>query len=102
MSNSREEPTQPEKPTLTITERLAADRTSLANERTLLAYSRLSLALIATGTGFGQFLNSVILRTLFLLFIPIGILILVIGMIRFRQRRKTLNHYRDGPSTDLR
>lgn len=94
MRNPVGEPNRAEKPTLTITERLAADRTRLANERTLLAYTRLSLALIATGTGFGQFLDSSVLRITFLSFIPLGIVLLVVGIVRYRQRERLLKQYR--------
>ncbi|HLL94207.1 MAG TPA: DUF202 domain-containing protein [Spirosoma sp.] len=83
----------PKNPHLTITERLAADRTDLANERTLLAYIRTALALIASGTGFAKVLDSPILRLVFLLFIPVGILVILIGVVRYWQRRKSLNHY---------
>ena len=85
---------QPEKLPLTLTERLAAERTDLANERTLLSYVRTGLALIATGTGFGQFLDSALFRNLFLLFIPVGAVVLVVGVTRYWQRRRMLNQYR--------
>ena len=78
---------------LTLTERLAADRTRLANERTLLAYVRTALGLIVSGTGFGEYLDSPVLRTVFLLFIPLGVVILGTGIVGFRRRRKTLSRY---------
>lgn len=66
-------PHPPDKSPLTLTEHLAADRTDLANERTLLAYVRTALALIASGTGFGEMLDSPILKIVFLSFIPVGV-----------------------------
>ncbi|MFD1143143.1 DUF202 domain-containing protein [Larkinella insperata] len=81
------------KTTLTLTEILAADRTRLANERTLLAYVRTALALIISGTGFSQYLETPWLRTVFIVFIPTGVLILLLGLLRFWQRRKVLDRY---------
>lgn len=78
----------------TLTERLAAERNSLANERTLLAYIRTALALIASGAGFAEYLDSPVLRIIFLLFIPAGIIMLGLGVFRFWQRRNVLRQYR--------
>ncbi len=78
---------------LTLTEQLAADRTRLANERTLLAYVRTALGLIASGTGFAEYLDSPSLRVIFILFIPVGVLVLLIGIRSFLKRRKKLNDY---------
>lgn len=85
--------TLPETLPLTLTERLAADRTRLANERTLLAYIRTALGLIISGAGFGEYLDSSLMRTVFLLFIPLGVFFLVIGVVQFRRRRKALSRY---------
>ncbi|WP_460673738.1 DUF202 domain-containing protein [Larkinella ripae] len=79
---------------LTLTEQLAADRTRLANERTFLAYGRTALGLIVSGTGFSEYLDSPYLRVIFLLFIPAGIGVLFLGMIRFWRRKKMLNRFR--------
>lgn len=84
----------PDNVPFTLTERLAADRTELANERTLLAYGRTALGLVATGTGFSNYLDSTVLRLLFLAFIPLGVSILVIGVVRFRQRQKHLTRFK--------
>lgn len=78
---------------LTLTERLAADRTRLANERTFMAYVRTALGLIITGTGFSKYLDSPLLRVVFILFIPTGIVVLVLGIISFRKRRNELDRY---------
>ncbi len=91
---------QPENDTpdsLTLTERLAADRTRLANERTLLSYVRTALGLIVSGTGFSEYLDSPLLRTVFLLFIPVGLIILIVGVVGFRRRRTTLSRYLTEP-----
>lgn len=78
---------------LTLTERLAADRTRLANERTLMAAIRTALGLIAAGTGFGKYLDEPLLRIVFMLFIPTGVAVLVLGIISYRKRKKTLDQY---------
>lgn len=78
---------------LTLTEQLAADRTRLANERTLLSYVRTALGLIVSGTGFGEYLDSPYLRVIFILFIPVGITVLLVGIVSFLKRRKELNEY---------
>ena len=89
MNQPQHHPSDP----LTLTERLAADRTRLANERTLLSYVRTALGLIVSGTGFSEYLDSPLLRTVFLLFIPVGIFVLITGAVGFQRRRKTLNQY---------
>lgn len=88
------QPDSPDSRQLTLTERLAADRTHLANERTLLSYTRTALGLIVSGTGFSEYLDSPLLRTIFLLLIPVGIIVLTIGAFSFLRRRKELNRYR--------
>ncbi|MBC8156239.1 MAG: DUF202 domain-containing protein [Bacteroidetes bacterium] len=87
-------PNQPDPVKLTLTEHLAADRTDLANERTLLDYVRTALALIISGTGFSELVASPVLRLVFLFFLPLGVVVLAVGVVRFRQRRKALNQYR--------
>jgi len=88
-----EQPNPSVKIAFTLTERLAAERNRLANERTLLAYVRTALAMIVSGTGFSKYLDSPVERLLFIAFIPIGILVLFFGIIRFRQQQKLLAEY---------
>lgn len=62
---------------------LALDRTKLANERTLLAYIRLFIAVLAAGFGFIEFINQslfILLGWIFVIFSPF---ILIIGFYRF-------------------
>ena len=82
---------------LTLTERLAADRTRLANERTFLAYMRTALGLIATGTGFGEYLDSPLLRIVFIMFIPVGVVVLIVGIVGFQRRKRALQRYAAEP-----
>lgn len=65
--------------------KLAEIRTALANERTLLAYGRTSLALIIGGLSFVQFFESFPILVIGWLFIPIGIGLFVLGLLRFRK-----------------
>ncbi len=77
----------------TTRDRLAADRTAMANERTFLAYVRTSLALILTGVSaihlpglhprlaFGESLYYVFGGG----FIVCGLVVLVIGYVRYRR-----------------
>ncbi|MHA1244091.1 MAG: DUF202 domain-containing protein [Candidatus Heimdallarchaeota archaeon] len=62
---------------------LAADRTALANERTFLAYIRTSLAFIAAGFGLIKFTTETSFIVMGWILIPIGVVILALGIYRF-------------------
>ena len=91
------DPSNPAQSPLTLTERLAADRTRLANERTFMAYVRTALGLVVTGTGFGEYLDSPLLRIVFILFIPVGVAVLIFGVVSFWKRKKELARYVSEP-----
>lgn len=70
---------------------LALERTRLANERTLLAYIRTSLSLLAAAAVLFQFfspLNTYI--AIAWLLASCGIVMLVVGLVRFNTVRKEL------------
>ena len=80
----------PEKPYSKFTEEkmilrdyLAADRTVMANERTFLAYIRTALSIFAVGASFLQFFNSRVIQIVGWIFIPVGIIIFIIGLIKY-------------------
>lgn len=67
---------------------LAMERTTMANERTFLAYIRTSMTLLVPGvTGF-QLANTLLLKTVSFLFVPLGIIVFIIGLIRFIKKRR--------------
>ncbi len=70
---------------------LAADRTQLANERTLLSYLRTALTLFIAGVSFIRFFDSLIMVIIGWLFIPLGVWVAWIGTARFRKMRKPLD-----------
>lgn len=75
-----------------IRDKLALERTRLANERTFLAYVRTGLSLLAASALLFQFfssLNSYI--TIAWVLALSGLIVLVIGVIRFSQVRAKLN-----------
>ena len=77
---------------------LAADRTVLANETTLLAYVRTSLAVLAAGAAFLQFFDEVWLDIIGALCIPLAAALLIIGVWRFRQMKAQIDGItREGP-----
>ncbi|MHA1126838.1 MAG: YidH family protein [Candidatus Heimdallarchaeota archaeon] len=67
---------------------LAADRTALANERTFLAYIRTSLAFIAAGFGLIKFTTETLFIVMGWILIPVGALLLALGIYRFFKIRK--------------
>lgn len=69
---------------LSTTDLLAVGRNKLANERTLLAYIRTFLSFIVAGVSLIQFFNVATFILLGYAFIPVGFLILIVGIIRFR------------------
>jgi putative membrane protein len=66
---------------------LAIDRTILANERTFLSYTRTSLTMIVPGLTFLHFSNSLALSLTAWLFIPLGLVTFIYGMVRFWQKK---------------
>jgi putative membrane protein len=78
-------PLPPEDPAL-LRDRLAVDRTALANERTLLAYGRTALTLLIAGVTFVhlEVLRSPALVVLGWVFMPLGVVVLAVGITRYR------------------
>lgn len=78
--------------TLTIRDRLALDRTRMANERTLLAYLRTSFMLMIAGaTAIRLFGDSLAVVLTGWALILLGLLILGVGSRRFALMRKAIN-----------
>lgn len=79
-----------EKPELSINDRLAVERTSMANERTLLSYIRTSLALLAAGLTILKFFTSSGMHMLGYMLIPAGVGTLMVGLMNFYEVRSRL------------
>ncbi len=69
---------------------LAADRTQLANERTLLSYLRTALTLFIAGVSFIRFFDNLIVEIIGWLFVPLGFWVSWVGAVRFRKMKKPL------------
>lgn len=63
----------------------ARHRTVLANDRTFLAYIRTSLTLFVAGVSFIRFFNITLLSYLGFAFIVVSVVMLVLGIYRFRK-----------------
>jgi len=72
---------------LILRDQLAIDRTILANERTFLAYLRTGLALMLAGVTFIHFARDTWFSTVGVLCLPVGILIMLVGVARYRSVR---------------
>lgn len=75
---------------LSLSDRLAISRTELANERTMLAYVRTALALAAGGVALVEVFTSPALVAFGWLLLPVGALVLLLGIMRFRKARRAL------------
>lgn len=69
---------------LTLRDELAIDRTLLANERTLLAYARSGVTLMLAGVTFVHFAHQEWFRVIGYLSVPLGIVIIGFGVLRYR------------------
>lgn len=78
---------------LSLADYLAIERTKLANERTLLAYTRSSLYLFLGGIAFIQLQGYEHMRWLGYLSIVLSVLIIAIGLLRFYFLKKRLRRY---------
>lgn len=82
-----------EKQNIEVRDQLAMERTKLANERTLLAYSRTSMALVLAGLSFMKFFEDPLYKGLGALFIPIGLVIGIVGYRRYLKKQKRITHH---------
>lgn len=69
---------------------LAITRTDLANRRTLLAYLNTSIALFVSGAGLLRLSGDVWLEGLGILFMPVSIIVAVIGIFDYRLQRRSI------------
>jgi len=74
-------------------EKLAEVRTKQANERTMLAYIRTALTLVVAGLTFIKFFDNRIIEIVGWVFIPFGIINLVLGIIRYRATKDHIEHH---------
>jgi putative membrane protein len=74
---------------LSLTDRLALQRTRLANERTFLTYVRTSLAMLGFGLVLIQ-LHPVRTGLLGYGAVTAAVVVMLIGFVRFRQRRREI------------
>lgn len=85
---------------LALRDRLAIDRTVLANVRTLLAYVRTALALVILGATFIHFLKSPAVHTVGWTFVVLGGALLVAGIVQFLRTKSRLDQIRLEPKDD--
>jgi putative membrane protein len=70
---------------------LADHRTVLANERTFLAYLRTALTLFVAGVSFIRFFDVLVVEVVGWIFLPAGLIILLLGVARYRKTRDELS-----------
>ncbi|MBB4080127.1 putative membrane protein [Lewinella aquimaris] len=75
---------------LGLTDRLALDRTHLANQRTLLAYTRTGIYFAFTGAGVLFILQQPAVNWIGWLAIAIGIVIATIGLINYLRMKRRI------------
>jgi len=75
---------------LILRDYLALDRTVLANERTLLSYVRTAIAFAGAGAALIHFFEDTLIHVLGWVLIPVAILLIVAGFIRFHRMKQRL------------
>lgn len=86
-----------EKSQLILRDYLALDRTSMANERTLLAYVRTALALLIVGGTMLHVLESKTLHVLAVVFIVLAAITGTIGVVRFQKMHVAIKAAKNRP-----
>jgi putative membrane protein len=77
---------------LTLRDRLAVDRTVLANERTMLGYVRTAMAFLALGVSFLHFLQGIYAQIAGSVFMAVSLPLLAVGAVRYLQVRRDLDN----------
>ncbi|MBL7646685.1 MAG: DUF202 domain-containing protein [Candidatus Hydrogenedentes bacterium] len=75
---------------LSLNDYLAIDRTELANERTLLAYGRTSIALVITGGSAMKFFESRWVVLAGAGFVVVAVVVMIVGWRRYRAMDRRL------------
>ncbi len=103
MSERRNPYSAYEESQLILRDQLAIDRTVLANERTFLSYTRTGLAFALTGTAGIRFFDGVTVWIFCGIMILFGLLICILGLLRFRSIHQDLPlHRRLESAADMR
>jgi len=84
-----------EKENVEIRDSLAIERTKLANERTFLAYIRTAMTLVLAGFSLMNFFQENFYVWAGAVFIPVGIVIGLVGLRKFVQKRETIGAHTD-------
>jgi putative membrane protein len=79
---------------LILRDELAIDRTLLANERTVIAYTRGGLTLIIVGVTFLHFATEGLLPIIGMACIPFGLCVGVFGFLRYRKMDRAIRAVR--------
>lgn len=85
---------------LILRDELAIDRTLLSNERTLLAYLRSGVALVIAGVTITQFSQESWFWFVGLMCVPVGVVVSVIGVVRYRKMDSSIRLLRQQSALD--
>jgi len=77
-----------------LRDHLAADRTTPSNQNTFLAYIRTALTLFVAGVTFVRFFDTPIVEVIGWVFVPVGVVTFLIGLIRYNSLRIALKALR--------
>ncbi len=78
-----------------LTDHLAADRSILANERTMLSYTRTAITLFVTGVTFIRFFDRPVLTVIGVMFIPAALFFLITGVRRYVRCDRFLRYLKE-------
>lgn len=81
---------------LPISDRLAFDRTHLANERTLLAYVRTFIGMVSAGIAILKVFDFSWARPIAWVFLAAALPMLAVGIYRYLKTARGLKQYRSG------
>ncbi|WP_439881032.1 YidH family protein [Pontibacter sp. MBLB2868] len=79
-----------EKKNAEIRDQMSVQRTIFANERTLMAYLRTAVTVIAGGLAAIKFSNDLYLKLTGITLLPIGVILAVYSFIRYRNKQKLI------------